>query len=86
MDKLTANTVHALKRAQQRYGACLNKTDLDAMLSQIASGTKVKRHHSNGDTLRRKVWDVEYSGVLYRVVVEDNKKANRRCIVTFLPL
>lgn len=85
MDKAIANIVHSLRRAKERYGVDLKKEDLDAILAQIKATVKCKRIHSDGDSLRRKTWLVEYDGREYVVVVENNKNAGRESIVTFLP-
>lgn len=84
-DKATANIIHSLRRAKERYGVELTKNDLDMMLDQIKRGNDCHKLRSTKDTLRRAGWWIKYNGIEYKVIVEDNKRANRYSIVTFLP-
>jgi hypothetical protein len=84
MDKHTANTIHALRRAKERYGLDLKYADLQTIVAMIECGIgrlkKVKQI-----SLRRAAWIIEYGNEILIPVLEVNKSAGRKNIVTFLP-
>lgn len=78
MDKKLSQTLHAKKRAAERYGINLDKTTRRAIKEQISQGkSKFIEKQSN----RISVHEVEIKGQQIKVVYDKNRKN----IVTILP-
>jgi len=83
MNKARANTVHALRRARERYKVVLRREDLRNMYANIVAGKECKKIKQT--SIRRSIWNVKYLDKDWKVVIEQNEKAGRYGIVTCLP-
>jgi hypothetical protein len=84
MEKWKSNTIHTISRAHDRYGVELTPDDLRCIIQQIIAGINCKK--CKKISLRRNVWLVCYKERKLKLVLENNKKAQRLSIVTILPL
>jgi hypothetical protein len=76
--KLRAQRKHAKRRALERYGLGLGRSDIAEVVKKIQAGEAVFVEKQSG---RVSVWDVEVGGKTARVVYDKLRKN----IATFLP-
>jgi hypothetical protein len=78
VNKKQSLRVHAKKRAKERYGLDLNRTQLQEIIGKCRNGSaKLLRHHS----LRVREFLVAWQGLELRVLYDKLRKE----IITFLP-